>query len=155
MKVHKQMFTSVDPNFISRAQASFERQGVMGLIGAKLTLVEPGVAEITLPFRGDLTQQHGFLHAGITTTMLDNACGFAAYSLMPADASVLSVEFKVNLLQPAKGTLFVARGEVVKYGRTITVCSGEMYTAEDEPKLIATMSATMMTVHGRPGMIPG
>jgi uncharacterized protein (TIGR00369 family) len=115
-----------------------------------------GEVEIHLPFRKELTQQHGFLHAGIIATIADNACGFAALSLMPPDASVLTVEFKVNLLSPAKGEQFVARGKVIKQGQTITVCSGEVFSiVEDEPKLVASMVATMMMLQGRPGVSPG
>jgi uncharacterized protein (TIGR00369 family) len=128
----------------------------MNLIGAELVKVVPGEVEIQIPYRHDLTQQHGFLHAGIITTIVDSACGYAAFSLMPPDASVLTVEFKVNLLSPAKGELFVARGKVVKPGRTITVCSGEVFSMDDEePKLLATMTATMIMLQGRPGVTPG
>lgn len=155
MKFPKPSLVPGDPDYASRVRASFERQALMRLIGARLETVLPGEVEIHLPFREDLTQQHGFLHAGMTTTIMDNACGFAALSLFPADASVLSVEFKVNLLAAAKGELFVARGEVIKPGRTITVCAGEMYAVGDEPRLIATMTATMMMLQGRPGVEPG
>lgn len=155
MMISKPEWVPSDAEYASRVQASFESQAVMRLIGASLGKVVPGEVEIHLPFREDLTQQHGFLHAGITTTILDNACGFAAYSLMPADASVLSVEFKVNLLSPAKGKWLVARGAVLKPGRTITVCSGEVYAVDEEPKLIASMMATMMMLQGRPDVVPG
>ena len=132
------------------------KQAVMNLIGAELVKVLPGKVEILLPFRNDLTQQHGFLHAGIITTLVDSACGYAALSLMPAGASVLTVEFKVNLLAPAKGERFVARGKVVKPGRTITVCSGEVFAlGSEEPKLVSTMTATMMTLQGRPDVAEG
>jgi uncharacterized protein (TIGR00369 family) len=99
----KNSFEVRDPDFERRVRVNFERQRVMQLIGAKLGTVEPGVVEITVPFREDLTQQDGYIHAGIVTTILDSACGYAAYTLMPAGSSVLSVEFKVNLLAPAKG----------------------------------------------------
>jgi len=144
------------PDFADRVQSSFSQQSVMNLIGAKLTKVLPGEVEIQIPFRDDLTQQHGFLHAGIITTIVDSACGYAAFSLMPAGASVLTIEFKVNLLAPAKGERFLARGMVVKPGKTITVCSGEVFAlGEKDPKLIATMMATMMTLQGRPGVSVG
>jgi uncharacterized protein (TIGR00369 family) len=110
-----------DPAFEARVRASFARQGVMTTIGARLTRVAAGAVEIELPFRSDLTQQHGFVHAGVITTIADSACGYAAFSLMPAEASVLTVEYKVNLLAPARGDRFVARGRVVKPGRTLTV----------------------------------
>jgi uncharacterized protein (TIGR00369 family) len=111
-----------DPDFEARVRASFERQKVMRLIGARLLRVEPGLVEIELPFRDDLTQQHGFFHAGITSTIADSAAGYAAYTLFPAGSSVLTVEFKVNLLAPAEGERLVATGRVVRSGRTLTVC---------------------------------
>ena len=118
----------------------------MQLIGAELGVVEPGVVEINLAYRPDLPQQHGYLHAGIVTTIADSACGYAAFSLMPAGSQVLSVEFKVNLLRPARGVRFVARGEVIKAGRTLTVVRGDVFgLSDDGPReLIATMQATMM-----------
>ncbi|MDA8335283.1 MAG: PaaI family thioesterase [Peptococcaceae bacterium] len=150
---YKGKFAPQNPDFDYCVQSSFIKQSVMNLIGAELVNVLPGEVEILLPFRHDLTQQHGFLHAGIITAIADSACGYAAFSLMPAGASVLTVEFKVNLLAPAKGERFVARGRVVKPGRTITVCSGEVLTlSAEEPKLVATMTATLMTIKGRPGI---
>ncbi len=149
-------FAPQTPDFDNRVRSSFAKQAVMNLIGAELVKVLPGKVEILLPFRNDLTQQHGFLHAGIITTLVDSACGYAALSLMPAGASVLTVEFKVNLLAPAKGERFVARGKVVKPGRTITVCSGEVFAlGSEEPKLVSTMTATMMTLQGRPDVAEG
>lgn len=119
-------FVPKDPAFESRVRASFVRQKVMGLIGAELTRVLPGRVEIELPFRDDLTQQHGFFHAGIIGTVADSAGGFAGYTLMPASASVLSVEYKINLLSPADGERLVASGQVVRAGRTLTVCDLEV-----------------------------
>lgn len=122
----------------------------MNLIGASLSLVEPGVVEITMPYRADLAQQHGYVHAGIVTTIADSACGYAAYSLMPAASEVLSVEFKVNLLRPAEGEIFVARAEVIKAGRTLTVVRADVFAgaANDirnkDGKLVATMQATII-----------
>lgn len=113
----------------------------MQLIGAELGMVEAGVVEIGLPFREDLTQQDGYIHAGIVTTILDSACGYAAYTLMPAGSSVLSVEFKVNLLAPAKGRTITARAEVKRSGGTLTVCSAD---ALADKSLCATMLATMI-----------
>lgn len=128
----------------------------MGLIGAQLGDVLPGEVTIRLPFRNDLTQQHGFLHAGIVTAIVDSACGYAAFSLMPAESSVLTIEFKVNLLAPAKGSGFLAKGTVIESGKTITVCAGEVYAlSADTQKLIATMTATIMTLHKRPGVPEG
>jgi uncharacterized protein (TIGR00369 family) len=117
----------LNPSFATNVKSSFARQPVMNLIGARLASVEPGVVEIELPFRADLTQQNGYLHAGVVTTIADSACGYAAYTLMPAGSRVLSIEFKVNLLRPARGELFVARAEVVKSGRTLTVVRADVF----------------------------
>jgi len=123
----------------------------MQLIGAQLGVIEPGAVEINLAYRPDLLQQHGYLHAGIVTTIADSACGYAAFSLMPAGSEVLSVEFKVNLLRPARGSQFVARGEVIKPGRTLTVVRGDVFGLSDDKKqLIATMQGTMMCVRRAP-----
>ena len=118
----------------------------MSFIGAKLTKVEPGVIEISLPYRIDLTQQNGYLHAGIVTTIADSACGYAAYTLMPKDSGVLSVEFKVNLLRPAKGASFAAIAQVLKPGRTLTVVRADVFAIgeQQERDLVATMLGTMM-----------
>ena len=149
-------FTPQTSDYEDRVRSSFSQQSLMNLIGAELLKVVPGQVEIQIPFRNDLTQQHGFLHGGIVTTILDSACGYAAFSLMPADASVLTIEFKVNFMSPAKGKSFLASGKVLKPGRTITVCSGEVYSlSEEEPKLVAAMTATMMMLQGRPGITPG
>ena len=134
-----------NPSFAEEVTQSFKKQTVMTLIGAELTRVEPGVIEITLPYRDDLAQQHGYLHAGIVTTIADTACGYAAYSLMPPNSEVLSVEFKVNLLRPAKGETFSARGEVVKAGKTLTVVRADVFGCdEDRRELVATMLGTMI-----------
>jgi uncharacterized protein (TIGR00369 family) len=126
----------------------------MATIGARLTRVTAGEVTIELPFRVDLTQQHGFLHAAVVTALVDTACGYAAYSLMPDDAAVLTVEYKVNFLAPAEGERIVATGRVIKAGQTITVCTGEVLAALDgQEKLVATMQATMMTVKGRTDLI--
>src|SRR5688572_25946760 len=116
-------FQAQDPDFERRVRENFERQQVMHLIGAQLKRVEPGAVDIVLPYRQDLTQQDGYVHAGILTTVADSACGYAAFTLMPAGAAVLSVEFKVNLLRPAAGELFIAEARVVKAGKTLTVTS--------------------------------
>ena len=120
----------------------------MGLIGAELSRVDAGVVEITLPYRPDLAQQHGYLHAGIVTTIADSACGYAAYSLMPPETEVLSVEFKVNLLRPAKGQTFVAIAEVVKAGKTLTVVRADVFGMDHDGRreLIATMLGTMICI---------
>jgi uncharacterized protein (TIGR00369 family) len=143
-------FQPQDPNFGSRVRESFSRQQLMQTLGATLTLVEPGVIEIELPYRVDLTQQHGFLHAGVIASVLDSACGYAAFSLMHADAEVLSVEFKINLLAPARGDRLLARAEVKRAGRTVTVCSADAFMLEGaQRKAVATMLGTMMSVRGR------
>jgi uncharacterized protein (TIGR00369 family) len=122
----------------------------MTTIGAEMTHVTPGAVEIVLPFRADLTQQHGFLHAGIITTIVDSACGYAALSLMPPDTGVLTVEYKVNFLAPAAGERFFARGRVTKPGRTLTVCAGDIFAQQDgHERLIATMLTTMMAIRDR------
>ncbi len=143
-----------DADFEERVRASFERQNAMRTLGAELTLVRPGTIEIEMPFSESLTQQHGFLHAGVISTALDSACGYAAFSLMPADATVLTIEFKVNLLAPGKGERFLFRGSVTKPGRTIIVADGQAYAlgASGPARLIATMTGTMMTVTGRHGI---
>jgi uncharacterized protein (TIGR00369 family) len=135
-----------NPNFAEEIEQSFAKQTIMGLIGAELTRVESGVVEITLPYRADLAQQHGYLHAGIVTTIADTACGYAAYSLMPPDSEVLSVEFKVNLLRPAKGEMFLASAEVVKSGNTLTVVRADVFGLDqtEQRTLIATMLGTMI-----------
>ncbi|HTK36886.1 MAG TPA: PaaI family thioesterase [Pyrinomonadaceae bacterium] len=130
-----------EPDFKLRVQESFAKQRVMQLIGARLALVEPGVIEIELPYHEDLTQQDGFIHAGVVTTILDSACGYAAYTLMPAGSSVLSVEFKVNLLAPAKADVLKVRAEVKRAGKTLTVCVADAFAGE---KICATMLATMI-----------
>jgi uncharacterized protein (TIGR00369 family) len=140
-----------EADFEDRVRQSFARQKAMETIGASLTLVEPGTIEIEMPFSADLTQQHGFLHAGIISAALDSACGYAAYSVMPSDAAVLTIEFKINLLSPGKGERFLFRGSVTKPGRTIIVADGQAFAfdADGSAKQIATMTATLMTVSGR------
>jgi uncharacterized protein (TIGR00369 family) len=139
-----------DPNYEKRIRDSFAKQQLMRTIGAEMTDVEPGVVSIRLPFRDDLGQQHGFLHAGAIAAVADSACGYAALSLMPAEAGVLSIEFKVNMLSPAKGDAIIARGSVIRAGRTIMVCRADVHAvAGSEQKLVAAMQGTMMVVEGR------
>ena len=135
-----------NPSFAEEIKQSFAKQTIMSLIGAELSRVEPGIVEITLPYRADLAQHHGYLHAGVVTTIADSACGYAAYSLMPPKSEVLSVEFKVNLLRPAKGEVFMAAAEVVKSGKTLTVARADVFGLDQSGRreLIATMLATMM-----------
>jgi uncharacterized protein (TIGR00369 family) len=146
---------SADRDNAARVQASFERQQAMTLLGARMTKVEAGMAEIVLPFREELTQQHGFIHAGIITAIVDSACGYAALSLMPPGVGVLTIEFKVNLLNPAAGERFIARGQVVKPGRTIMVCTGEVIAerADGSQQTVALMQTTMMVVRDRPSIL--
>ncbi|MFL6284366.1 MAG: PaaI family thioesterase [Pyrinomonadaceae bacterium] len=140
-------FVPKDTDFEARVRASFARQRVMETIGARLVRVAPGEVEIELPFREDLTQQHGYLHAGIVAAVVDSACGYAAMSLAPEGAEVLSIEFKLNLMSPARGHSFVARARVKRAGRNVTVCTGDLYAVEGaSEKTVATMLATMMTV---------
>jgi uncharacterized protein (TIGR00369 family) len=148
------IFQAQDTNFESRVRESFARQQLMHTLGAVLTLVAPGVVEIEMPYRADLTQQHGFIHAGVVASVLDSACGYAAFSLMPADAAVLSVEFKVNLLAPARGERLGARAEVKRAGRTLTVCAADAHAFEGgRSRVVATMLATMMCVRGRADLV--
>ena len=135
-----------NPAYAEEIKQSFAKQTIMGLIGAELSRVEPGIIEIILPYRADLAQQHGYLHAGIVTTIADSACGYAAYSLMPPNSEVLSVEFKVNLLRPAKGEKFLAVAEVVKSGKTLTVVRADVFGVEHTGarQLVATMLGTMI-----------
>ncbi len=141
------MNAPVDPHFATRIRESFGRQKAMALIGATLAHVAPGAVEISLPFREDLTQQKGFVHGGIIGMIADTACGYAAFSLMPAGCSLVTVEYKMNILAPGRSAL-VARGEVVKAGRTLTVARAEVY-AEDRTH-VATMQQTLMMLAGRP-----
>jgi uncharacterized protein (TIGR00369 family) len=146
-------FQAQDPHFATRVRESFARQTVMNTLGASLKTVEAGVVEIELPYRSDLTQQNGFLHAGVVATVLDSACGYAAFSLMPADAAVLSIEFKVNLLAPARGESLLARAEVKRAGQIITVCTADAIAINaGQSKLVATMLGTMMCIRARPDL---
>lgn len=148
----------IDPDFVARVRNSFDRQGFMALLGATLTRVEPGHVEIEVPFRADLTQQHGYFHAGVTSTIADTAGGYAGYTLFPADSSVLTVEFKINLIAPAHGNRLSATGRVIKRGRTLTICAFEVHalsgTADPDRGsnrriLCATGTQTLICLHGR------
>lgn len=141
-------FEPRDPDYERRVRESFARQRAMETLGARLLRVAPGEVEIELDFIEALTQQHGYLHAAVTTAAADTACGYAALTLMDAGSEVLSVEFKLNLLAPAAGERFVARARVVRSGRNITVCAGDVFALRPggEEKLVATMLATMMRV---------
>ena len=143
-------FPVLNSNFEARVRASFEKQLVMGTFGAEMNAVEPGFVRLSLPFGTHLTQQHGFLHGGVVAAMLDSACGYAAMTLMPEDAEVLTVEFKTNFLSPAAGEMFTFEGRVLKPGRTLIVAEGEARA----DKLIAKMTATLMVVQGRADVSP-
>jgi len=141
-------FEAQDPDYEARVRESFARQAAMRTVGARLLRVAPGEVDIELPFRQDLTQQHGYLHAGVLTAVTDSACGYAAMSLSPPGGEVLSIEFKINMLSPAVGERFVARARVVRAGRNVTVCAGDAFALrEGGEKLVATMLATMMNVN--------
>jgi uncharacterized protein (TIGR00369 family) len=141
-------FEPRNPVWEATVRASFARQGVMKLIGAEMVTLAPGHCEIRLPFRDDLTQQHGYFHAGITATIVDSAGGYAGFTLMPAGSEVLSVEFKLNLLAPADGEFLVAEGQVLKSGRNLVITRGEVYAIRNgKATHCATMQQTLMTMH--------
>ncbi len=146
-------FAPGDPDFEARIRASFDRQGIMHLIGARMTRVEPGLVEIELPFRDDLTQQHGFIHAGIASTIADSAGGYAGLTLFPPDTSVLTVEYKMNLIAPADGEKLIATGRVIKPGRTLTICELEVVAVKDgRSKPCARGLQTLMCLMDRPDL---
>jgi uncharacterized protein (TIGR00369 family) len=137
-----------DPGFAARCRASFARQKAMAMIGARMASIEPGRCEIDLDWRADLTQQKGFLHGGIVGMIADTACGYAAYSLMPATSSLVTVEYKINMLAPGRGKRFVARAEVLKAGRSLTVTRGEVLAEDGTP--CAVMQQTLMMLPDTP-----
>lgn len=142
---------AVDPNFEARVRGSFARQAAMRLLGARMGRLEPGYCEIELPYREDLTQQHGLFHGGFTSAIADTACGYAAYTLFGAEDSVLTVEYKINLLAPAAGDRLVAIARAKKSGRTLTVCEFEVMAANaGEQALCACGLATMIRLSNRP-----
>jgi uncharacterized protein (TIGR00369 family) len=140
-----------DPDYAQRVRASFARQGAMVLIGAELIDLGPGRCTIALVPRPEISQQHGYVHAGIVSTLVDSAGGFAGFTLFPAGSSVLTVEFKLNLLAPATGDRIVAEGSVVKPGRTLAITRGEVYAEKNGMRtLVALMQQTLMVMHGKP-----
>ncbi len=146
-------FSPKDPNFAERVRSSFARQQAMQTLGIEIARLDPGEIELAMPYNSAYTQQHGFMHAGIMTTALDSACGYAAFSLMPADAAVLTVEFKTNLIAPAKGERFAFRAQVVKAGRTLTFCDARAFAIDHgEERLVATMTGTLMALFERDGV---
>lgn len=137
-------------DYREKVRGSFEKQPAMSSLGVEITSLEPGRIELRMPYNQAFTQQHGFVHAGIISTALDSACGYAAFSLMVDEAEVLTVEFKINLIAPAEGETFLFRAEVVKPGRTITVVNGTAFAINDgTEKAVATMTGTMMAIIGR------
>lgn len=146
-------FTPADPGFEIRTRASFARQGAMALIGAQMELVEPGRVEIALAFRPELSQQHGFFHAGMIAAIADSAGGYAGFTLFPLEAGVLTVEFKINLVAAADGERAIAVGEVIRSGRTLTVCRLDAYVDKAGKRThCATGLQTLMTIVGRAGV---
>ncbi|HZJ00465.1 MAG TPA: PaaI family thioesterase [Gemmatimonadaceae bacterium] len=142
-----------DPHFAARVSESFAKQGLMATLGARLTRVEPGEVEIEMPIGASVSQQHGFAHAGAVASIADSACGYAAFSLMPRDSGVLAVEFKINLLAPGAGDKLIARAKVIRAGRTLSICQAEVSAVkEDEERVVAIMTATIMNVRNRPGV---
>ena len=150
MRPEMPQFQPRDPNYAERVRASFGLQHAMSLIGAEMALVEPGYVEIHLPHRPEITQQHGFIHGGVVGMIADSAAGYAANTLTPADTSVLTVEYKMNLVAPADGQRLVARGEVVRPGRTLIVTRADVYAIRDEHwTLCAIMQQTIMAMQGK------
>ena len=140
-------FSPSDPDFETRVRSSFSQQGMLTSLGAQIGILRAGEVHLTAPFDAHFSQQDGFLHAGVVTTLMDSACGCAAHTLMPVGSRVLSVEFKVNLLSPARGERFRAEGRVIKAGRTLTVCEGKLFSIEKEKaSLCAIMQATMICI---------
>lgn len=141
-------FITQDPNFVERTRHSFSAQNIMALLGAELASVEPGFCEIQLPFRDDLTQQDGFFHAGVTSTIADSAGGYAGFTLMPTQSRVLTVEFKINLLRPAAGRRMIAKGRVVRAGRSLTFTEVTITTGDDDDsmKVCASMTQTLACI---------
>lgn len=149
-------FTPADDGYADRVRVSFARQGVMSLLGARLTRVDPGLVEITVPFRDDLTQQHGLFHAGVSTTVADSAAGYAAYTLFPAEAAILAVELKINFLAPARGAELIATGRVLKPGRTLTVNEMDVHCLQGGDRVLCARGIqTTICLLDRPDLTAG
>jgi len=143
-------FTTMDPQWERRVRESFQRQGLMQHIGAELMAVRAGECEIRVRYRRELIQQHGYFHAGVTSAIADSASGYAAYSLMPADHSVLTVEYKINLVAPAAGEMLIARARVVRSGKTLKICAADVFAVKDGAEnLCATSLSTIMALAGK------
>lgn len=150
MRPEMPQFQPKDPGYAARVRASFGLQQAMQLIGAELAIVEPGYTEIHLPFKAGISQQHGYIHGGVVGMIADSAAGYAANTLTPADTSVLTVEYKLNLVAPADGQRLVARGEVIKPGRTLIITRAEVFAIRDEQwTLCAIMQQTIMAMQGK------
>jgi uncharacterized protein (TIGR00369 family) len=140
----------IDPEAERRVRESFSRQGLMRLLGAELGALRAGECEIRVPFRRELTQQHEYFHAGVTAAIADSACGYSAYSLMPADCSVLTVEYKINLIAPAEGKALIARARVLRSGKTLKVCAADVFAVKGGAEtLCATTLSTIMAMYGK------
>jgi len=143
-------FAAVDAEYESHVRESFARQGLMKHLGAELAILRAGQAEVHVPFQKEVTQQHGYFHAGVSGAIADTACGYAAYTLMPADSSVPTVEFKMNLLAPADGEKLVARARVLRSGRTLKICVADVFVQRNGAEIhCATMLATIMCMPGK------
>jgi uncharacterized protein (TIGR00369 family) len=153
MSMMREAFTARDEQFIQRIESSFSKQTIMATIGAQLVRVVPGQVTIALPVAAHISQQHGFVHAGIVATIADSAAGYAGLSLMPKGAGVLTTEFKINLIAPANGEKLIAEGRVIKAGRTLTIAMTEVFNeVKGQRKLCALLTATLMTMEGRDGI---
>ena len=143
-------FAPANPDFAARVRESFGRQPFMDHIGARITALAPGFCEITVDYRRELTQQHGFVHGGVLASIADSAAGYAAFSLMPAEASILTVEYKLNLLRPGQGEAMIARGRVLKPGRTLTVVQSDVFARRNggEEQVVSSLQ-TLMCLYGR------
>jgi uncharacterized protein (TIGR00369 family) len=135
----------------ARVRASFSRQGFMRYLGAEVSALAPGECEIQVPYRGEMTQQHGYFHAGVAAAIADSACGYAAYGLMPVASSVLTVEYKINLVAPAEGDTLIARARVLRSGKTLKICAADVVAVKDgKETLCATTLSTIMAMHDKP-----
>src|ERR1700683_1645824 len=143
--------SAINAASLEHVRESFARQGLMRHLGAELVALYPGECEIRVRHRGELTQQHGYFHAGVTASIADSASGYAAYSTMPADSSVLTVEYKINLVAPAEGESLIARGRVLRSGKTLKICAADVFSVNGaEETLCATSLSTIMALAGRP-----
>ena len=144
-------FDPLDLNYKEKVRSSFSRQKFMHYIGAKLVEIRPGYCEIHIPYKSELCQQHAFFHAGVIGTVADNTGGYAAFTLMPTDSSILTVEYKLNLIAPGDGELLIAHGQVIKSGHTLTICRSEVFVVKNgDERLCATSLMTLIALVGKP-----